>query len=543
MKTFHRYLKVFIDYGLCFYLILILAVMPFYNREGYSHIGTDKAYFFDNVISKIGWILLPAVLVYLVILAASFRKRLFDEIRQKINLTDLFAVGYGLILVISYLCSEYKENALWGATGWYMGLCPQMALVLTYFLVSKCWKPRRWMIYMTLMSSGVVFLLGYLNRMRVDPLSMGVDNASFISTVGNINWYCGYLISVFFAGAALLWQGQDLKRWMQALLMLYVLVGFGSLLTQGSDSGFVALAAVMIVMFVLSDDRSAAMLMFWLEVILLCSAGVITYTIQSIFPERMNYTEGIGIWMVSKGVFFYAAVIPVIVIVLLYRSIKADSYPQKVFRVLSKMIMAAVPAAIVLVIFLIAVNTLKPGSLGILSESSLFTFSAKWGSNRGATWIAGWMCFTEQGFWHKLIGVGPDSMSAYLYAGGSEELRALVQERFGGLILTNAHNEWLTVLVNTGILGLVAFGGMFITGIWRFLKKTGHNEIVCACGFCLLAYTANNIFSFQQSMNVATIFAVFGMGGAFAASPKVSVDLKTGSGKYSKTANGKNRKK
>ena len=31
----------------------------------------------------------------------------------------------------------------------------------------------------------------------------------------------------------------------------------------------------------------------------------------------------------------------------------------------------------------------------------------------------------------------------------------------------------------------------------------------------LLAYTVNNIFSFQQSMNVSTMFVIFGMGEAF----------------------------
>ena len=63
MKTFRSFLEAFIDYGLCIYLILILIVMPFYNREGYSHIGTDKAHFFDNIITKIGWIMLPAAAV------------------------------------------------------------------------------------------------------------------------------------------------------------------------------------------------------------------------------------------------------------------------------------------------------------------------------------------------------------------------------------------------------------------------------------------------------------------------------------------------
>lgn len=515
MKTFRRFLKAVIDYGICIYLISILAVMPFYNREGYSHIGTDKAYFFDNIIPKFGWILLPAVAVYLVVLGVSLRKKFFDEIRQRINLTDLFAVGYGLVLVISYFCSEYKEDALWGTKGWYMGFYPQMALVLTYFLVSKFWMPRRWMMYMTLVSSGLVFLLGYLNRMRVDPLRMGTNNASFISTIGNINWYCGYLVSIFFAGAAFIWQGKYLKRWKLALLMLYVLVGFGSLLTQGSDSGFVALAAVMLAMFVLSADRSALMQMFWLVVLLLGGSGIITYIIQAAFPERTNYAAGFGFWLVSIGAFFYVSIISVFMIALLRYFSKADFDSQGFFRVLSRIVMTAVSVFASLVVIMIVVNTLKPGRLGTLSELSLFTFSAEWGSSRGATLRAGWMCFAEQGFWHKLIGVGPDAMSSYLYGDGSGEVKALVQESFGRLRLTNAHNEWMTVLVDTGILGVVTFGGMMVTGIRRFLKEAGLEKIVCACGFCLLAYTANNMFSFQQSMNTATAFAVFGMGGAF----------------------------
>ena len=533
MKTFCGFVKIFIDYVICAYLLLILAVMPFYNREGYDHIGTDKAYFFDNVITKTGRILLPAVALYLVVLAVSLGKEFISLVRQKINLTDLFAGGYGLILVISYFCSEYKKDALWGATGWYMGFYPQMALVLTYFLVSKFWNPRRWMIYMALASSGLVFLLGYLNRLRVDPLNMGVNNPGFISTVGNINWYCSYLVSVFFAGVALLWQGKDLKRWKQALLMLYVLVGSGSLLTQGSDSGLVALAAVILAMFVLSTDRSASMQMFWLGVLLLGGAGMITYVIQTIFPERMNYTEGLGFWLVSKGVFFYVSIMSIFVIILLYYSVKAGFYPQGFFRILSRIFVTAVSLMAVLMIILMSVNTLKPGSLGALSELSSFTFSVNWGSSRGATWRAGWMCFAEQGFLHKLIGVGPDAMSAYLYRDGSEEVKALVRESFEGLILTNAHNEWLTVLVDTGIFGVVAFGGMMVTGIRRFVKEAGLEKIVCACGFCLLAYTANNMFSFRQSMNVATVFAVFGMGGAFlrvkenAVEPDVSRDLNT----------------
>lgn len=82
------------------------------------------------------------------------------------------------------------------------------------------------------------------------------------------------------------------------------------------------------------------------------------------------------------------------------------------------------------------------------------------------------MCFGEQNFLHKLFGVGPDAMSGYLYQDGSRKLQLLMEETFGAsLVLTNAHNEWLTVLVDTGILGLISYAGIFVSAIVSFLKK------------------------------------------------------------------------
>lgn len=106
-------------------------------------------------------------------------------------------------------------------------------------------------------------------------------------------------------------------------------------------------------------------------------------------------------------------------------------------------------------------------------------------------------------------------MPEFLYSGENAVLLADVKEKFGTARLTNAHNEWLTILVNTGVLGLIGFGGMMVSGMRDFMKKGRENPIVCACGFCLLAYTVNNIFSFQQSMSVGTIFVIFGIGEAF----------------------------
>ena len=207
--------------------------------------------------------------------------------------------------------------------------------------------------------------------------------------------------------------------------------------------------------------------------------------------------------------------VSLVALLLFYRNREHGNYPQKQICLFARGIAVAAVCAVLLLAVMIAVNTARPGSLGPLSKYSLFTFSKDWGSARGGTWSAGWLCFAEQDLLHKLVGTGPDTMSAYIYLDGSEKLLTLVREKFGSLTLTNAHNEWLTVLVNTGILGLTAFAGIMVSAIRRFLTAGRKNTLVCACGFCMLAYSVNNIFSFQQAMNVATIFVIFGMGGAF----------------------------
>jgi len=106
-------------------------------------------------------------------------------------------------------------------------------------------------------------------------------------------------------------------------------------------------------------------------------------------------------------------------------------------------------------------------------------------------------------------------MWAFIEGGATQEFLQEIVTLFGNARLTNAHNEWITILVNTGILGCIGFAGMMICGIRDFMRAKGRSALLFACGMALLAYTVNNVFSFQQSMNVSTMFVIFGMGEAF----------------------------
>lgn len=520
LENINLTLRVVVEYMISIYILLILTVLPFYNTEGYTHMGTDKATFFDKVSAYAGKAMLLPLAVYIVtgvILLVKNRgnRKIAGMIKQEFRLTDGFALLYGVALFLAYLSSDYKEEALWGTQGWYMGFIPQLTLLAIYFLVSRLWEPKKWLFYTMLPVSAAVFFMGVVNKFDFYPFGIESAGEAYISTIGNINWYCGYSVATVFIGTTLLWWEKGLKNWQKALLMAYTMLGLVSLILQGSDSGLVALAVMVLVMFWISVKDADRMLMFWQEMVLLFAGCLVVYLLQLVPSVNAVYLANTTRIMTYGAFPVVMTLVSAAMLLLVLHMRKTGKYSVKLFRTLAICGVAGSIAAVIAVLVMAAVNTLHPGSLGRLSDNPLFTFNARWGSNRLSTWEFGLRCFAEQNLWHKLVGAGPDCMWAFIAGGASQGLLQEVEALFGNARLTNAHNEWITVLVNTGILGCAGYVGMVVCGIRDFMRAKERSALLLACGMTLLAYTVNNIFSFQQSMNVSTMFVIFGMGEAF----------------------------
>lgn len=137
-------------------------------------------------------------------------------------------------------------------------------------------------------------------------------------------------------------------------------------------------------------------------------------------------------------------------------------------------------------------------------------FRDDWGNSRGAAWNCGIGAYRSMDTVHRIVGIGPDCFADYVYE--ISELAERLVDQFGNERLTNAHNEWLTVLVNTGWLGLFCYTGIFIT-IWiRCIKRAKGQLLLYVCVVSILAYTVHNMVSFQQILSTPYIFMVLGMG-------------------------------
>lgn len=85
-------------------------------------------------------------------------------------------------------------------------------------------------------------------------------------------------------------------------------------------------------------------------------------------------------------------------------------------------------------------------------------------------------------------------------------------EMFKDAILTNAHNELLTSLVNIGILGSIAYYGIFVSFMIRARKYYRYDKRILYIALILVCFLGYNILNYQQILNYPFAFIMLGIG-------------------------------
>ena len=500
-----------IEVSIVLYILVMALVFPFYLTKGYTHVGTDKNLFFRYAALTFSIVVLVLGLIYAIIYHSKIQ---WKSGFKQMSVTDKFALMYGLTVMVSYLLSDYKDNAFWGRDGWYIGLMTQLMYLVIYFFISRFFAGNEWLQYPYILSSILVFAMGILNRFSIYPFQLKGQSTGFISTLGNINWFCSYW-SVLFPIAAVLFlykaDGKEWKTLLYGLLYSVMLVAGG---IQGSDSGGIVLAAVFLVLFCGSVHSVHELKNYFGMVTLSMALFQGVRLIRFLFPQAMNMQTSIT-ELLTQGnltlIGFIVAGVLYVVCLLFERKYKRQRGFLLFWKWFRNVVFVLLGLGVVTYIALLIINTKGSTYIEGISDKGIFYFDEYFGNNRGATWMTGIALFGEMPFLQKLIGIGPDCFAEYAYREGSGVIEMLRQV-FGNATLTNAHNEWLTTLVNMGLLGLISYSGMFLSAMIRYLKNLSKNPWIYACGLAALCYTAHNMVSFQQALNGPIMFLVLAIG-------------------------------
>lgn len=514
------------QYIVMFYFIVMTAVYPLYAPGGYMHIGRVKYVFFRNVS------LVTTAAVIVVILGSLLIKRdkcrLISNCRQ-MSVTDWSAYGYLLAVMISYLCSAYKRDALWGVEGWYMGAITQIIFVLIYFFFSRYFHAdARWMgIWM--LSTAVVFVLGICNRYSVYPVAMQGQTEGFISTLGNINWFCGYWSVTAPIGIVLYWSSDKLR--VRILAGIYSVTAMVSGITQGSSSAYLVFIAMLLTLFVLSLSSNRKLYRY-LELCMMfavsCQLGrVMKYLPGLEFNYEIYDQSAISYVLLDSNSTIWAFMVLLLCYILFRVLEKRCQFHIEKYKwlwgILTLAVVLVVAVTVLLWLFDNDVLNLCDIPPRTLDEDTTFGiyFDEEWGNGRGAAWNCGMEAYRNMDVLHKAVGIGPDCFSDYVYS--MPELADKLIEWFGNLRLTNAHSEPVTMLVNTGILGLVCYMGIMATGFVRYLRGAGRQPVLYLCAVSILAYVVHNLVSFQQVLNTPFIFIILGIGEKYYAGTRQNI--------------------
>lgn len=514
------------------FLLAVLVLLPLYNKGSYARIGSDKREMFNFFLQIFDAAFLFFLLIHLLFcLLLGIRNKTLTgnsikTLLSDVSPTDFFVLSYMLSVLLSWLCSSYRSDALMGAAGWTMGALMQLSLCGAYFLITRFLGRTLWPLYLILPVSAVLFLLGYLNRFNIWPIPMELNtNPQFISLAGNINWFCGYMVTVLFGVVFLAVSGAASDKKHLFLISVYLFLGFCALVTNGSSSGILTLLVVFFLLFLFSASDAARLERFCHVSMLFALSCLFTLLIRILFPYAFTYQE-------FTNNLFTLTPFPAVILfpalgMWLYcrRCRRKNCFPAHTLCLIARILTVSVSAVLLLFVFLLVFNTLFPGKIGFLNGISMFTFSPSWGSRRGATWMAGFLAWQEQGFFKKLIGVGPDSMGQYLYNDASGAISEMLRTVWPDNRLDNAHCELLTILVNLGVFGLVAYTGILVTAIRRFMKYTSARtskffRLPGACAFSILAYAVHNLVSFQQVLNLPVMFVLLAVGEAWVRNSK-----------------------
>lgn len=500
---------------------LMLTVFPVYVIDHYQDIGAYKFAFFSGISTLF---LVPGAvlgLLYAVLKPFGGKREKVRAAGGRLSWLDIGMLAYLLFNILSFLGSGFKEDAWAGVGGWNMGLRTQLLMIAAYFLLSRFFPLRRRELIEAgaMLGSGIAFVIGILHRFSIDPFGFyrGLDSDTtlrFLSTIGQATWYSSFVCTVLPIGLCLFYASDKTKVWV--ISGIYCTLGFMTLVTQNSDSAFAALAALLFGLFLASCVSPKRMERF-LEVVILCAASFKAIGfLQRGFPEQAvrlgslseAFSMGVLSWiMLLLGAFAY--------ILLLYMEEKGGTAFEKKWEKTGRrlFISVCVLAGILFIVVIggIALNTsgLLERWFGISSENQYLLFNDKWGSDRGFNWKMAVRIFSGLPFLHKIIGVGPDCFMAYSYS--VPEYAQLLNDYWKPDVLTNAHNEFLNLLICVGIGGLLSFLFLLGAGARRFYRiGKKHPEVLMGL-LVVCSYAAHNFFCYQQVCCTPFLFLILGL--------------------------------
>ena len=480
-------------------LVAALCVFPLYIDK-FSNLGVVKF----TGICTLCW----AFALWLGALAAVGARPLPGRLPWRSD-HALWALGAVVVSgVVSTALSLSPQASFWGLGGYYGG-CMMVLFTAAVYLAARAFAPQKilnGLAFCLGITTALVTVLYVLNIFNIDLIgtyadTAVVERAQFFSTLGQKNFCSGFMAFalplVFYAFLA--------ARGVRHTVFYGIPAFFGGLALAVVDAEGLALGIGAAVLVLLCQKDFTTRTLRRVAVIgafFFFNAGWMQYMRTHV------YTQGgkpmlAALGHVGRTGFFVCLAVWAV----LYFGLRGREIPlYKAGRaVAGVMLLGAVVLALL--------ANFWPGfpSLGRLDD--VLIFNDDWGTYRGIAWRITTETWLAQPLWRKLFGVGPGMMHTAVAAWAGADITARMKTFYA------AHNEYLELLLTTGVAGLAAW--LWFVAV--HLRKAAKNWLrpgVAPVTLALVSYLAHAVISIRVSMIFPEIMLLFALLQVFCLPPE-----------------------
>ena len=508
-------------------LVVLTAVFPLYYEDAYFNIIQAKYRFYYLSILSAAIILFLVAAVMLFIDFKEFKgehlKNIINRLRpanwkDTFSFADMAVLIYWLICAISTLQSEYVYESFWGNEGRYSGLFLITLYVFFYFIVTRLWRPNKWVLQLFLLSGIVMCVIGITDYFQMDILHFRVhikpsQSAIFTSTLGNINTYTAYIALLLGFAASMFARAEKLLP----LLWYYVclIIFFFAIIMGCSDNAYLALGILFAGLpFCLFRTKQGVFRYLVIASSLVTVIQCIAWINQAYEAKVLGIDGLFNVLANIKG-------LPVIILILwgivlavyiLWIPKKKACSEQEVFlnrKVVQGWFVFVAVCVAGLIVLLFDANVLGHGNR-YGSLATYLVFGDHWGTDRGYIWQKSIDMYRSFPILHKLFGFGPDTFGIMTTRKFKYEMIEVT-----GQIFDNAHNEYLQLLLTIGPIGLTAYVIFVLKSCGSMLKVSAKNPMILGCAFAILCYFCQALVNLNLPIVAPMMWLMLSVGIAF----------------------------
>ncbi len=556
LKSISRVIK---DGGviLTVYICLLVVALSFFAPYGYYMLGEYKAVCYLVIAGIFTLLMIPAVITCI-------REKNVICLKGKwkvtgVSIIDIAVMAAFASLTVSFILAFDHRVSVFGLDGWRMGYVTYV-LIFAGYVAARCISIKKYMKYILMTSelvSGMVFLLGFINRLGIYPFkSMISVDTSFLSTIGNINWYSGYIAiflplaicdRVFMTDRLRTCDMEESGRWISGirtvrpvLCDLCIFTGFLTLISMGGDASILIVTVIILTLVsVMIWNRDRLFIILRLAIGFMLSLEF--YGLILLRPTA-TYTYSTDVYWLKLAIGHYGILWTFIlgIVYLLEWYIKKNAkfrkYTQKrdtadaavngdnkstkqkdkrryVIGIVPIYMLAAIGICMVILVILLMYPVRFDGVLTLAHRLTGIDFDDTFANGRGLIYRISGLLTGRLPISRILFGTGSDGYYAYIV--NDEILGQILYRSYAGLRLTNAHSMLPTAFINEGLLYTMAVIALITASYVRLIKgiRSGNAEMKAYAYTGIMILTASVYVMIFTFVTVITLpLLAFGAG-------------------------------